>query len=115
MREIVFDTETTGLDPVHGDRIVEIGAIELLNHFPTGRSFHRYLNPERRVPADAARIHGLDDAFLKDKPLFAQIADEFLEFVGAAILIARVCYLPKKAANSPAVSPCENSATAFVK
>jgi DNA polymerase-3 subunit epsilon len=88
MREIVFDTETTGLDPMNGDRIVEIGAIELLNHIPTGRSFHRYLNPERPVPADAARIHGLDDAFLKDKPLFAHVADEFLEFVGDAVLIA---------------------------
>jgi DNA polymerase-3 subunit epsilon len=88
MREIVFDTETTGLDPMNGDRIVEIGAIELLNHIPTGRSFHRYLNPERSVPADAARIHGLDDAFLKDKPLFAHVADEFLEFVGDAVLIA---------------------------
>ena len=87
MREIVFDTETTGLDP-SGDRIVEIGAIELLNHIPTGRKFHSYLNPERPVPADAARIHGLDDAFLKDKPLFSQVADEFLEFVGDAILIA---------------------------
>jgi DNA polymerase-3 subunit epsilon len=88
MREIVFDTETTGLDPANGDRIVEIGAIELYNHIPTGRNFHRYLNPERPVPADAARIHGLDDAFLKDKPLFAHVADEFLEFVGDAILIA---------------------------
>jgi DNA polymerase-3 subunit epsilon len=88
MREIVFDTETTGLDPMNGDRIVEIGAIELFNHIPTGKSFHRYLNPERPVPADAARIHGLDDAFLRDKPLFAHVADEFLEFVGDAILIA---------------------------
>jgi DNA polymerase III subunit epsilon len=88
MREIVFDTETTGLDPANGDRIVEIGAIELYNHIPTGKSFHRYLNPERPVPADAARIHGLDDAFLKDKPRFAEVADEFLEFISDAILIA---------------------------
>lgn len=88
MREIVFDTETTGLDPANGDRIVEIGAIELLNHIPTGKSFHYYLNPERPVPPDAARIHGLDDAFLKDKPRFAEIADAFLEFIGDAVLIA---------------------------
>jgi DNA polymerase-3 subunit epsilon len=88
MREIVFDTETTGLDPKSGDRIVEIGAIELENHIPTGRSFHRYLNPERAMSIDAARVHGLDDAFLKDKPLFAAIADEFVEFLGGANLIA---------------------------
>jgi DNA polymerase-3 subunit epsilon len=88
MREIVFDTETTGLDPASGDRIVEIGAIELYNHIPTGRSFHRYLNPERPMSIDAARIHGLDDAFLKDKPLFAHVVDEWLDFVGDAVLIA---------------------------
>ena len=88
MREIVFDTETTGLDPRGGDRIVEIGGIELLNHIPTGRSFHRYLNPERPVPVEAARVHGLDDAFLKDKPLFAAIVDEMLEFFADAQLIA---------------------------
>ena len=88
MREIVFDTETTGLDPAAGDRIVEIGAIELLNHIPTGRNFHRYLNPERPVPPSATLIHGLEDAFLSDKPLFAQVADEFMGFVGEANLIA---------------------------
>jgi DNA polymerase-3 subunit epsilon len=88
MREIVFDTETTGLDPKSGDRIVEIGGIELLNHIPTGRSFHRYLNPERSMPIEAGRVHGLDDAFLKDKPLFAAIADEIIEFFGDANLIA---------------------------
>jgi DNA polymerase-3 subunit epsilon len=88
MREIVFDTETTGLDPKNGDRVVEIGCVELVNHFPTGRKFHRYLNPERSMSIDAARVHGLDDAFLRDKPLFAAIAAELLEFVGDARLIA---------------------------
>ena len=88
MREIVFDTETTGLDPKTGDRIVEIGGIELYNHIPTGRSFHRYVNPERPVPIEAGRVHGLDDAFLKDKPLFAAIAGELIEFFGDANLIA---------------------------
>jgi DNA polymerase-3 subunit epsilon len=88
MREIVFDTETTGLDPKSGDRIVEIGGIELYNHIPTGRSFHRYLNPERLVPIEASRVHGLEDAFLKDKPLFAAIVDEMVEFFGDAQLIA---------------------------
>ncbi len=88
MREIVFDTETTGLDPRGGDRIVEIGCVELVNHIPSGRVFHRYLNPERTMPAEAARIHGLDDAFLADKPLFAAIADELSEFLGEATLIA---------------------------
>jgi DNA polymerase-3 subunit epsilon len=88
MREIVFDTETTGLDPKTGDRIVEIGASELYNHIPTGRSFHRYLNPERPVPSAAVLIHGLEDAFLRDKPLFAAIADELMEFFGDANLIA---------------------------
>jgi DNA polymerase-3 subunit epsilon len=87
MREIVFDTETTGLDP-KGDRIVEIGCIELFNHIPTGRNFHRYVNPERANSIDAARVHGLDDAFLKDKPPFAAIADELIEFLGDANLIA---------------------------
>jgi DNA polymerase III subunit epsilon len=88
MREIVFDTETTGLDPKAGDRVVEIGCIELFNHIPTGRTFHRYLNPERPMSIDAARVHGLDDAFLKDKPLFAHVADELIEFFGDANLIA---------------------------
>lgn len=88
MREIVFDTETTGLDPARGDRVVEIGAIELYNHIPTGKRFHAYLNPERPMSIDAARVHGLDDAFLKDKPLFAAVAGELVEFFGDANLIA---------------------------
>jgi DNA polymerase-3 subunit epsilon len=88
MREIVFDTETTGLDPRNGDRVVEIGCVELINHIPTGRRFHRYLNPERGMSIDAARVHGIDDAFLKDKPLFAAIAGELVEFIGDASLVA---------------------------
>jgi DNA polymerase-3 subunit epsilon len=88
MREIVFDTETTGLDPNSGDRVVEIGAVELFNHFPTGQKFHTYLNPERSMPVEAERVHGLNDAFLKDKPLFAAIAHELIEFFGDALLIA---------------------------
>ena len=88
MREIVFDTETTGLDPKSGDRVVEIGMIELINHIPTSNTFHRYVNPQRSMPADALRIHGLNDAFLSDKPMFSAIAGELLAFVGDARLIA---------------------------
>lgn len=87
-REIVFDTETTGLSPVTGDRVVEIGAVELFNHIPTGRHFHKYINPERAMPAEAQAVHGLSDAFLADKPRFAEIADEMLDFFGDATLIA---------------------------
>lgn len=87
MREIVWDTETTGLDP-ESDRICEIGAVELFNHLPTGRFFHEYINPERPMPQGATRIHGLTDAFLSDKPRFASIADAFLDFVGEARLVA---------------------------
>ena len=82
MREIVLDTETTGFDPATGDRIVEIGAIELLNHLPTGQTFHVYINPERAMPEDAFKVHGLGDEFLKDKPKFAEIAGDFVTFIG---------------------------------
>jgi DNA polymerase III subunit epsilon len=88
MREVVFDTETTGLDPYQGDRLVEIGCVELLNGFPTGQSFHRYLNPERDVPEGAFKVHGLSREFLMDKPLFAEVCDDFLDFVGDAPLVA---------------------------
>jgi DNA polymerase III subunit epsilon len=88
VREIVFDTETTGLDPFQGHRVVEIGCVELFNRIPTGQSFHRYVNPERDMPAEAAEVHGLTAEFLKDKPVFAEIAEEFLEFIGEAPLIA---------------------------
>lgn len=86
-REIVLDTETTGLSPAKGDRIVEIGCVELINHIPTGRHFHVYLNPQRDMPEDAFRVHGLSDEFLRDKPLFAAVAGDFLRFVGDATLI----------------------------
>jgi DNA polymerase-3 subunit epsilon len=82
MREIVLDTETTGLDPLQGDRLVEIGCIELVNGFPTGKVFHRYLNPERDMPEAAFRIHGLSVDFLKDKPRFAEVAEELVLFLG---------------------------------
>jgi DNA polymerase-3 subunit epsilon len=87
VREIILDTETTGLDPTAGDRIVEIGAVELLNHLPTGQTFHVYINPERNMPAEAQAVHGLSSAFLHDKPIFASIANDFLEFIGDSVLI----------------------------
>ncbi|RBI77634.1 DNA polymerase III subunit epsilon [Roseovarius sp. TE539] len=87
MREIVLDTETTGLDPEQGDRIVEIGAVELLNHMPTGRTFHQYINPERDMPQEAFEVHGLGTEFLRDKPRFAGIANDFLEFISDARLV----------------------------
>ena len=88
MREIVFDTETTGFEPNEGHRIVEIACLELVNQIPTGRKKQFYLNPERDVPEAAFRIHGLNDAFLRDKPRFAEIVDELLEFIGDAPLVA---------------------------
>ncbi len=87
MREIVLDTETTGLDPDQGDRIVEIGCIELINHVPSRESFQRYLNPERDMPPGAFAVHGLSAEFLADKPLFADVVDDFLGFVGNDPLI----------------------------
>ena len=87
MREIVLDTETTGLDPAAGHRIVEVAGLELLNHMPTGRSFREYINPERDMPEDAEKIHGLSAAFLADKPCFAEIAQAFLDFIGEARLV----------------------------
>jgi DNA polymerase III subunit epsilon len=87
MREIVLDTETTGLDPANGDRIVEIGCVELIDHFPTGKTWHCYLNPERDMPAEAEKVHGLSAAFLADKPLFSAITAEFIDFLGEAPLV----------------------------
>ena len=87
MREIVIDTETTGLDPLQGDRVVEIGCIELFNRIPTGNSFHRYLNPERAMSAEAFAVHGLSSEFLSDKPRFSEVADDFLGFIGDAALV----------------------------
>ena len=87
MREIVLDTETTGFDPETGDRLVEIGAVELRGHVPTGNTYHQYLNPERDVPQDAVDVHGLTYDFLRDKPVFSKVADDFLAFVGDAKLV----------------------------
>lgn len=81
MREIVLDTETTGFDPQGGDRIVEIGAVELYNHMPTGEVYHVYINPERSMPQEAFEVHGLGDDFLRDKPAFSEIAQSFVDFV----------------------------------
>ena len=87
MREIVLDTETTGFEPEQGDRIVEIGAIELFNHLPTGRTFHEYINPERAMPEAAFKVHGLGDEFLRTKPVFAKFGEAFLSFIGDAKLV----------------------------
>lgn len=88
MREIVFDTETTGLDPKSGDRLVEIGCIEMVNRVPSGAVYHCYFNPERDMPAEAEAVHGLSIAFLSDKPKFAEKADEFLAFIGESPMVA---------------------------
>jgi DNA polymerase-3 subunit epsilon len=88
MREIVFDTETTGLSYSGGDRIVEIGCVELVKHMPTGKTYHTYVNPERSMPQESQRIHGLTDEFLRDKPKFAEVAEDFLAFVRDADIVA---------------------------
>lgn len=89
LREIIFDTETTGLSPRDGDRVIEIGAVELVNRFPTGKTFHLFINPEEReVHPDALNIHGISNAFLKDKPVFSDILDQFEEFFGHGNLVA---------------------------
>jgi DNA polymerase III subunit epsilon len=87
-REIVFDTETTGLSPADGHRVVEIGCVELINHVPTGNNWHRYLNPQRYMPGDAFRVHGLSEEFLAKQQTFAEVADDFLTFVGRTPLVA---------------------------
>lgn len=87
MREIVLDTETTGLDPNAGHRVIEIGCIELINHIPTGLTYHQYVNPERAMPDEAFAVHGLSEVFLSQHPVFAEIAPAFLEFVGDAKLV----------------------------
>lgn len=89
MREICFDTETTGFDPETGDRLVEIGAVELINHIPTGKIFHEYINPERDVPEEVVKVHGLTTEFLRDKPTFREIAQSWVDFIGDdGILVA---------------------------
>src|SRR3569623_3540265 len=108
MREIVLDTETTGLSPDQGHRVVELGCVELLNRIPTGATFHVYLNPDRDMPAEAFAVHGLSAEFLKDKPRFADVADEFLAFIGDAPLVAHnagfdygfICHELKRAARA---------------
>ncbi len=87
MREIVLDTETTGFDPESGDRIVEIGAVELRGHVPTGATYHEYINPERAMPEEAFQVHGLGDDFLRDKPVFKDVAQGFVDFIGDAKLV----------------------------
>ncbi len=87
MREIVLDTETTGLDPNAGHRVIEIGCIELINHIPTGATYHQYINPERDMPDEAFAVHGLSEAFLSQHPVFASVAAAFLEFIGEAKLV----------------------------
>ncbi|HEY4126161.1 MAG TPA: DNA polymerase III subunit epsilon [Rhizomicrobium sp.] len=87
MREIVLDTETTGLDPNDGHRIIEIGCVELFDHVPTGRTYQCYLNPERDIPIESQRVHGITEEFVADKPLFAHVVDEFIEFLGDAPLV----------------------------
>ena len=88
VREVVFDTETTGFEPAEGDKLVEIGAVELINHIPTGVTFHRYINPQREVPDEAFKVHGLNYEFLKNYPTFAEQVDDWIEFVGDATLVA---------------------------
>jgi DNA polymerase-3 subunit epsilon len=87
IREIVLDTETTGMDPAKGDKIVEIGCVELENHIPTGRHLQLYINPERDVPPEATAVHGITNEFLADKPVFSQVYSDFLDFIGEAKLV----------------------------
>ena len=87
MREVILDTETTGLDPKRGDRLIEIGCIELFNRIPTGREYHCFINPERDVPSEAQAVHGLSTDFLKDKPLFRKVARDFLQFIADDTLV----------------------------
>ena len=88
LREIVFDTETTGFEYAGDDRLVEIGAVELINHMPTGVTYHQYINPEREVPEEVVKVHGLTYDYLKDFPTFDKIADDWIDFVGDATLVA---------------------------
>jgi len=100
MRQVVLDTETTGFEPAEGHRIVEIGCVELFDHLPTGRSYRAYLNPERLVPPETTRVHGLTDEFLADKPKFAEVVEEFLEFLGDAALVIHNASFDLKFVNS---------------
>jgi DNA polymerase-3 subunit epsilon len=100
MREVVLDTETTGFEPADGHRIVEIGCVELVEHLPTGRTYRCYLNPERAVPVESQRIHGLSDEFLADKPTFPDVVEEFLAFIGDAALVIHNASFDLKFVNS---------------
>src|SRR6202012_153818 len=100
MRQVVLDTETTGFDPAAGDRVVEIGCVELFDHVPTGKTYRAYLNPERPVPPETTKIHGLTDEFLADKPKFAEIVEELLEFLGDAALVIHNASFDLKFVNS---------------
>ncbi len=104
MREIVFDTETTGFEPADGHRLVELGCLELLNHVPTGKTFHTYLDPQRDVPADAARVHGLTTDFLTGKPLFSEKAQDFLDFIGNSPLVIHNAAFDMKFINAELVA-----------
>mgnify|MGYP005639687303 CR=1 FL=1 len=100
MREIILDTETTGFDPAQGDRIVEIGCVEALSHIATGETFHVYVNPERDMPESAFNVHGLSEEFLSDKPVFAEVAENFLSFIGDAPLVIHNAEFDMKFLNS---------------
>lgn len=100
MREIVLDTETTGFEPSEGHRVVEIGCVELVNHMPSGRTWHKYLNPQRDMPPEAFAVHGLSEDFLRSKPLFTEVADEFLQFVQGARLVIHNAAFDLKFLNS---------------
>ena len=104
MREIVLDTETTGLDPADGHRIVEIGAVEIFNHMPTGRTYHQYINPKRQMPKEAFDVHGIGDDFLRDKPLFPAIAQAFLGFIADAPLVIHNASFDMKFLNAELVA-----------
>lgn len=104
MREVVFDTETTGFDPAEGHRLVEIGCLELVHLVPTGRTFHTYLDPQRDVPADAARVHGLTTEFLSGKPLFAEKAQDFLDFIANSPLVIHNAAFDMKFINAELVA-----------
>ena len=112
MREIVLDTETTGLDPYDGHRIVEIGAVELFNHVPTGNEYHQYINPVRKMPEQAFAVHGLSDEFLSDKPKFVDIAPEFLDFIGSEKLVIHNASFDMKFINYElsTIKPCTANA-----
>jgi len=116
MREIVLDTETTGLDPDNGDRIVEIGCVELINHIPSGKTYHQYINPERSMSEEVIAVHGLTEEFLSDKPKFDEIADDFLNFVGEDMLIIHNAPFDMKFLNfelKKANRPCLNFSRVF--